>query len=59
MEYIFNTKFAHDMSKNGQKCRLKEVVCEARNRNEDLVLVEFENGEQIECYRYEIKNNII
>ena len=52
--YIFNTKFVKDMDRNGQKCWITEVRCVARNSQQDLVIVRFEDGHTTECYRCEL-----
>ena len=53
--YIFNTKFASDMDRNGQKCWITEVTYVAKNSQQDLVIVRFEDGYTTECYRCELQ----
>ena len=43
--YIFNTKFVKDNERNGQKCWITEVTHVARNSQQDLVVVRFEDGD--------------
>ena len=52
--YIFNTKFVQDNERNGQKCWITEVTRVARNSQQDLVIVRFEDGYTTECYRNEL-----
>ena len=51
---IFNTKFVKDNERNGQKCWITEVTHVARNSQQDLVIVRFEDGYTTECYRNEL-----
>ena len=52
--YIFNTKFVKNNERNGQKCWITEVTHVARNIQQDLVIVRFEDGYTTECYRNEL-----
>ena len=52
--YIFNTKFVKDNERNGQKCWITEVTRVARNSQQDLVIVRFEDGYTTEGYRKEL-----
>lgn len=52
--YTFNTRYKKDVSRNGTKCWIKEVVNIARNPQHDLITVHFEDGYITECYRDEL-----
>ena len=45
---IFNTKFASDIKKNGQIVKVLDYV------GNDMYLIEFRNGKQLEVYGNEL-----